>query len=430
MRADYIPPVYSFVFEPKNKLKLRADKSDNPKKYLEEYKGVIYLYVYFPGTSSRKKTKRYISTGIKVLTKFWDKTTGTIKSSKYVDHANLKEQLSIFKQNYIDYQRDVYNRTGNYSVDDLDNIKNYKLDSSSCFIKFYNKELEFRKSNPKTNIKNTIDNLNRTKKALEKCYSTLPFDKIDRVFISKIETYIESKNYSDWTRWEIHKNIKAILEQAHKQKVVSRDINPYVDYKVSKPKKIPKFLTYQEYKRIEDFESDNFKLQRTRDMFVFSFYTALRVSDLLKVEDKHIVKDDNDRVWLDLKAKKGGKVSRIPLSSSTVLTQETPEAVKIAQKYISLCNKIDNKKLFQISSGKYNENLKILANIVKIDLNLTSHISRKSFGHIASKHFGIDISIIQQIMLHSSIETTMQYNGYNENVIFEAMDKAFSKKTS
>lgn len=425
MRADYVPPVYSFVFEPKNKLKQRAEKSDSPKKYLEENKGVIYLYVYFPGTSSRKKTKRYISTGIKVLTKYWDKNSGSVKSSKNVDYQNLREQLNNFQQKYIDYQREVLNRTGDYSVDDIDSIKNYKLDSSSCFIKFYNKELELRKSNPITNIKNTIDNLKRTKKALENCYSTLPFDKIDRIFIAKIETYIDTKKYSDWTRWEIHKNIKAILEIAHKQKVVSRDINPYIEYKVSKPKKIPKFLTYQEYKRIENFESDNFKLQRTRDMFVFSFYAALRISDLLKVESKHIVKDDNNRVWLDLKAKKTGKVSRIPLSASKILKDDSPEAVRIANKYIELYKSIDNKKLFQISSVKYNENLKDLAKAVKIELNLTSHIARKSFGHIASKHFGIDISIVKEVMQHSSIETTMQYNGYNEEIIYEMMNKAF-----
>lgn len=185
-----------------------------------------------------------------------------------------------------------------------------------------------------------------------------------------------------------HKRLKPyILEAIQLEKLES---NPYDHFKVARGKSEGiKFLTEEERDAIDNLELFGMP-EKVRDMFIFSCYTGLSYSDMVKITKKDIFKDGNNFCIRDKRKKTNTPYTIILL----------PRPLEILKKY--------NYNLNLMTNQKCNENLKLIANMANIHKNLTMHMGRHTFATWALKS-GVDISTVSKMLAHSSVAMTEKY---------------------
>lgn len=149
-----------------------------------------------------------------------------------------------------------------------------------------------------------------------------------------------------------------------------------------KPEKYgtPYYLTLEERNQIADFDlSDHKELEIQRDIFIFQCCVGCRVSDLVKMTGKSIIKEAIEYIPHKTKDERPNVV-RVPLNSRSKL---------LVEKY----KKGDDDKLFPfISFQKYNEDIKKIFKIcgvtrmVTVLNSVTGEEEKKPIDEVASSH--------------------------------------------
>jgi len=249
----------------------------------------------------------------------------------------------------------------------------------------------------KTNHKVSIANL---KAIAPNC----TFQDINFELIQKLDNYIWSKEKvnSENTVHKNHKHIKLYINLAINKDLILK--SPYNSFKLHTSPTLRIALEKEELEKIEKFKAD-FNLlsivediEEVRDFFVFACYTGLRYSDLKQLH-KQCFQQTEGGLILELKKQvKTEKPLYLPLS---VLFNGKPEM--IIKPYL------EREGFFIKRNDTYlNKTLKLIAVSCGINKNLTLHVARHTFGTLLATITG-DPFIIQDLMSHSDIKTSMNY---------------------
>jgi integrase/recombinase XerD len=193
------------------------------------------------------------------------------------------------------------------------------------------------------------------------------------------------------SRSKIMKCIKKYVSRARERGIKVPDVLKYVNVRnVSMPRT---FLTEEEVRTMmayfDQIEGETHHKKVLRG-FLFQCFTGLRFSDLCALRRKNI--EGNLLVFVPQKTKEvKGEQLRIPLSvpaKKLLVAGESP---------IPTCAE-------QVT----NRTLKKLANDCNIEKVLTTHVGRHTFATMSVDR-GVKVNVLQQLMGHSSIETTMIY---------------------
>lgn len=160
---------------------------------------------------------------------------------------------------------------------------------------------------------------------------------------------------------------KRITTMCFKNGQMPRD--PFCDHKLKKVKKDRGYLTKTELEKIIDFEPDNKRLEKVRDIFLFCCFTGFDYSTTAALTDKSIVVDDDGCKWIETHRVK----------------TNTPSKVKLLDIPLSIIDKYELKRdanflLPVMSNAKYNLYLKEIAELCGIQKNVTSHLARHTFA--------------------------------------------------
>lgn len=152
---------------------------------------------------------------------------------------------------------------------------------------------------------------------------------------------------------------------------------------------------------------------RNKTLIIFGLYTALRISDILKLKWKDIydAKTNQMKEYLEVKEEKTGKTKIIALNN------EMCDILQLYKKEL-FNNRSYNENQYLFLSQK-GENIPICRSqafrIIKkaaIDIGLENHISchslRKTFGYHAWKQ-GVQPALLMDIYNHSSYKITKRY---------------------
>lgn len=82
------------------------------------------------------------------------------------------------------------------------------------------------------------------------------------------------------------------------------DKDPFVRWKPTYEKRERQFLTENELANIENYYFPIERLDRVRDLFVFSCYTGISYSDIIRLTPENIVMDIDGHNWIYTKRKK------------------------------------------------------------------------------------------------------------------------------
>jgi site-specific recombinase XerD len=192
--------------------------------------------------------------------------------------------------------------------------------------------------------------------------------------------------------------------------------NPFLNFKPKKEKVKIKYLTKEELTRLENLKlSKSSTYERVRDFFVFSCYTGLAYMDLCAVSYSHLKIEPDGTQYLQLPRLKTDITALVPLLDEKPLS--------IIEKYRFQAQQVE---MFTVPTNQcMNRTLKELAEMAEIETDLTFHVSRKTCGTLLISA-GVDMAIVQKVLGHSSITTTINhYAGIEVKAVINSFKKAF-----
>ena len=167
--------------------------------------------------------------------------------------------------------------------------------------------------------------------------------------------------------------------------------NPYKWINIEKdkdPGSLHKFLTLEEFHKLQSAKMPTECLEQVRDLFVFQTYTCMAYKDLANFDlSRGTRRPDGRIIYTSKRGKTGEEFTFLVLKP----------AMAILNKY--------NGKLPMLSNVNYNKYLKVVAQAAGIDKQLTTHWARHTGATILLNE-GIDMETVAKILGHSSTRIT------------------------
>jgi len=182
--------------------------------------------------------------------------------------------------------------------------------------------------------------------------------------------------------------LKQATSYAHQKGYTKRNMLEYFRFNFDKPKIV--FLTENQLETLEMhcFASEN--LAVVRDLFLFQCWTGLAYSDLQTFKPE-MIRAIRDRAYISGDRNKTGVSFTAP----------------VPEKAMALLKKWEGKPPTR-SNQYYNRMLKEIAAITGINLNLTTHIARKTAG-MRWLNMGYLMEAVSRMLGHSKVATTQQW---------------------
>lgn len=176
------------------------------------------------------------------------------------------------------------------------------------------------------------------------------------------------------------------------------------------------FLTQEELNLIENKKFSVKRLEKVKDVFLFSCYTGYAPVDAANLTSHNISSDGNDNLWIMTNRAKTAIRANVPI---------LPPTLAIINKYrnmqIGLIPKLSNQKM--------NAYLKEIADLCGIDKHLTWYVARHTFATTVTLGNGIRIENVSAMMGHTNIKQTQHYAKVLDKNIMEDMSKLKQKYT-
>ncbi|WP_053978184.1 tyrosine-type recombinase/integrase [Mangrovimonas xylaniphaga] len=373
-----------------------------------------------------------------------------LKRIKDIDIANKQTEVNQELNKIENHILEAFNRThpDNISKEWLQDVMddyykpslepNRKLDQ---LLAYYKDFIEFKKNEITSS---TIKKYKTVQNLLERYENTLGrkllIKDIDLLFQKDFENYCLSKSYSKNTIAKAVRTIKTVCNHAKYNGIETSYQLEKLKPKFKKVENI--YLTFEEIEQIENLEkADDIdpkelteSILNARDWLVISCYTGQRVSDFMRF-NKDMIRVENGKPLIEFTQKKTNKTMTVPLH----------------KKVLDILEKRNGKFPRPISDQKYNDYIKDVCELAKIDNIVrgskkqetfpkskiyrkiekdykkyelvSSHIGRRSF---ATNFYGqIPTSYLIYVTGHSTEKMFLQYIGKSNKDLALELTKYF-----
>ena len=226
--------------------------------------------------------------------------------------------------------------------------------------------------------------------------SDIDLREINHSFIVGFETYLNTHckcNYN--TTAKFIQKFKSIIITAQKNGQLHND--PFANYKISLKKVDRGYLTKDELNKIMEKEIKNERLERIRDIFVFSCYTGLAYIDIKNLKKEHIIQVFDGNPWIMTQRQKTEVQTVVPL-------------LDVAQEILKKYKGLPKDVLLPVPTNqKTNAYLKEIGDLCGINKNLTFHLARHTFATTITLSNGVPIETVSKMLGHTNIKTTQIY---------------------
>jgi integrase len=374
MTLDYVK--YDLIFNRKNKLN-------------QQGKALVQVRAYCSGQS------RFFSTNIYISPDEWNAKRMEIKTP--IQNRKAAQFLNGL-QTFETVQRA---KVGRFSLPDFDlhttPTPTIVAKPLQTFTDFYKTELARERLLAQASWRIR----RRSLELITEFQPVIQLVEIDFKLLRNLEFFLESKKLHTNTIGKHLKHLRRYIILAIKMKVLPPEQNPFGEYKIKSVPSKKQFLESEELARFEvlTFEPTEKRMEKIRDAFLFSCYTSLRISDVLKIKSTDF-QEVNLGLKLDYQA---NKTEKFGIKHLDILFDGKPQT--IARKYMP--EKADITLFKGVTNPKANKALKILAKRANIDKALCYKDSRNTFGCEVVQR--ASIILLKDEMQHSSVKTTMQY---------------------
>jgi site-specific recombinase XerD len=246
-----------------------------------------------------------------------------------------------------------------------------------------------------------------------------PVDDINGAFIYNLEAFLKYESefngvvgIKNNSVVKYFKNYKTMCNYAIKFNLIEK--NPFNKYS-GKIKVIEAtFLTQEELNLIESKEFNNARLDKVKNIFLFSCYTGYAPIDASNLTEANLIQDNNGMYWIKTDRVKTGIKANVPV---------LPPTQKILDKYkdlqVGLIPKLSNQKM--------NAYLKEIADLCGIDKKLTWYVARHTFATTVTLGNGMKIENVSAMMGHTNIKQTQHYAKVLDKSVMDDMMKLMKK---
>lgn len=291
---------------------------------------------------------------------------------------------------------------------------------------------------------NHIGNANcysRTLHVLELFDEKLPervFPEIDIKYVKSFDVFLQKRECKGNTRKFYFKTLRAVLNKAIQDGEASETTYPFgkggFSISALEEETAKRYLPHDSMMKLKTTVMDNAVLERTRRLFLFSYYCyGISFIDAALLTKKNIIRynSGNYIVYKRNKTKEAKKVKPIQIkitpeiqelmdwfSANTLLVEDylLPIVSIAGYKGEQLYNHIRSR------FGRNNKNLTNLAKVLEItDMKLTSYVSWHTMAMTLQDN-QVPREVISQILGHSDLATTNTYlDSFASSVIDEAV---------
>lgn len=334
-------------------------------------------------------------TKFKIHISQWDATRKAIKNNKVLSQV-IDNRKTYINNTLLKYELEGKNLNKKVIQDILEGKEPEKNFCDTC-----EEIISSRYGNVATqrSMRIAVNKLNEYREGLS-------FADIDYKFLSEFNTWMrEKKSHSPNTIWKQFKAMNTFIRDAIKQGIVK--YNPFDEFDRGKYKNPDRtFLLPDEVQKIEGLllkENLPLHLVPVINYFLLMVYSGLRFEDAKRFNPKdHIYNDE--RILMET-----GK-------AKVILN------LKLYPKLKSVVDNLGGK--LSLSNQKFNDHLKTIAELAKVNKNLTAHIARHTFGMtLADK--GVSIEIAQRLLAHKDSDSTKIYYHMRGKVLDDEIDKKF-----
>lgn len=351
-----------------DKIKIRArPKYDNDKN--------VIAYITFLDLYKGRNAKREIT--------YLDKSLHLIgnKSSLQKDRETLERIRYIRDQRQLEYK---------------DNISGIQLRDrkKENFINYYNKFIK------DDNYKSLLANLKKFIKS-----DRLTFEEITPELCEDFVKYLNSNIKMNSVKTYFSK-LKYVLSKAVKDNIILK--NPASDIVLKQVDTKREFLTEDELRTLIRTEKTN---SETCNAFLFSCFTGLRYSDIVKLKFSDI-KSDNGNKFIEFTQKKTGQNERFLLSGNALHIIDIQYNKVLRNEYIF------NLQLL----GTVNIQLRNWTERAGITKHITFHCGRHTFATMQLNNDN-DLYTVSKLLGHRDIKTTQIYAKLINKTLEQAIQK-------
>lgn len=375
---------------------------------------------------TQKRQCKYISSGISIPQDCWNESEQRIIPS-YPDSESLNYQL---KEKLAEYQKLIDKLTVLDIEVTFDTLFGQKSKYINCTVsEYFQQQIAYMKSIGKVG---TASKYETCRHLLEHCnLGKKRFEQVDLQFLQDFEAYMIRKGNGSNSLATSFSVLRAVYNKAVKQKVFAETDNPFKQYNIGrfwKPTR-KRAITKEDVRKIQSLElpesRESYSLSFARDMFLFSYYVAgINFKDIATLRYSDI---QNGRIYYQ--RHKTGKELNSPILPQTKAIMNrysrrdaSPEdyIFPILDRHIhkseqQICNRVHK------VIGHVNTNLKRIAEMAGLKVNLTTYVARHTFATVL-KRSGVNIAIISESLGHSDLETTQIYlDSFENSQIDEAM---------
>lgn len=244
--------------------------------------------------------------------------------------------------------------------------------------------------------------LSHTKEFIKWKYSKRDIDikDINHSFITDYEFWLRTvRKCANNTTVKYIKNFKKIIRICIANGWIDKD--PFINYKAKLIEVERDYLLQEELDTIYYKDFQVARLNLVKDIYIFSCFTGLAYIDVKQLKKENLTIGIDGNKWIFTHRQKTDTASKIPL---------LPVAEEIIEKHANHPQCLNENKLLPIlSNQRMNSYLKEIADVCRINKELTFHTARHTFATTVTLSNGVPIESVSKMLGHTNIKTTQHY---------------------
>lgn len=397
------------------KVKLRR------KENREGLKGIV-IQVILNRKASEYSTNQYTKESL------FDLKNGKVKS-KHPRSAYINKAITDKRNEIEDIIFHLTQKGESFTLKDINSELNKEINDGSTFCSFVE---SYIKSNPNEWSYSTIVSYNSTLKKLKEYSLNHKCVDINSEYVKGYKKYLTKKkiiSIDSVTQKKVQrsmspnsikkelKNLRKLCNVLIKKEIIIK--NPFVDISIGEIKGDREYLEANEVKLFSKVVTNSIYEKMVKDLFLFSVFSGLRISDVLTLKPSHLNKQKGGTLRLSkLAKKKPGNGQRILLEfnlnnkckqilNGYNISDDTKYCFPPLNKLVTFDDASITKRIS--STGAYaNRILKSLIIRSGIDKTISMHCGRHSFATLSITN-GADVYVLGNVMGHKKITSTQVY---------------------
>lgn len=374
-------------------------------------------------TKNRKTKYHFI--GHSCQLKFWD-TKLSLPNKKHSNQRTLIALIDKIKSDANKILMNLENEEVDFSSDTIVNLL-IRNQSNLTVLSLFEEKIAQLEEQGRIGTANVFKSTKNNVKSYLKNKDVV-VSQINYQFLKKWEEWLNAKGNKLNSDFVHLRTFKTLLNDAKRESLVNPNFDPFKEFSFKKYRGLKtekKALTKDQINKLIKLKlPEDSRLNETKNLFLFSYYTkGMNFTDMAFLKwnqiESGILKYTRKKTTQDFKFRLIEPVIEILqyYKSFTFKTSKNYVFPVLNEKHVtpkSIDSRID-KVLKTVNSD-----LKVIAELIGIDANLTFYAARHSAASIMKKS-GVSETIISESLGHTSEKTTRIYlSSFDDDVLFKA----------